>query len=324
MTDLVERYLASVERRLPKETAKDIVAELREALSGRIEAKEAMLGRSLSTDEVAAVLKDFGHPVVVASKYAGQDYVIGPNYYPWFWHVQRIAVGAAVAIAFGITAIRALGSEEPIRAALRGVNGAVGAGVWAFGIVTILFVLAERFKLDMKWADNWDPKSLPREQIRQPKGLFESAFTLLFDIIFLLWWVKIVQFPNELPMRDGASAAITFSPAWDMVYWPVLVLAAGAVIVHLADLVRPVWTSVRSVVSIAGHVAGLGILWVLFRAQPLVVITPAPGASATEIDRVTLVIDNVVNISLGVTALIWSVTIGVEVWRLWRAARPAV
>lgn len=322
MTDLVERYLASIERRLPKETAKDIVAELREALSGRTEAKEAMLGRALSTDEVAAVLKDFGHPVVVASKYAGQDYVIGPNYYPWFWHVQRIAVGAAVAIAFGITAIRALGSEEPIRAALRGVNGAVGAGVWAFGIVTILFVLAERFKLDMKWADKWDPKSLPREQIRQPKGLFESAFTLLFDIIFLLWWVKIVQFPNELPMRDGASAAITFSPAWDMVYWPVLVLAAGAVIVHLADLVRPAWTPVRSVVSIAGHVAGLGILWVLFRAQPLVVITPAPGASATEIDRVTLVIDNVVNISLGVTALIWSVTIGVEVWRLWRSARP--
>ena len=323
MTDLVERYLASIERRLPQETAKDIVAELREALSGRIEAKEATLGRALSADEVAAVLKDFGHPVVVSSKYAGQDHVIGPNYYPWFWHVQRIAVGAAVAIAFGITAIRALGSEEPIRAALRGVKGAVGAGVWAFGIVTILFVLAERFKLDMKWADKWDPKSLPREQIRQPKGLFESAFTLLFDIIFLLWWVKIVQFPNELPMRDGASAAIAFSPAWDMVYGPVLVLAAGAVIVHLADLVRPAWTPVRSVVSIAGHVAGLGILWVLFRAQPLIVITPSSGASATEIARVTQVIDSVINISLSVAALIWAITIGLEIWRLWRSARPA-
>ncbi len=29
MTDLVERYLATVERRLPEKTAKDIVAELR-------------------------------------------------------------------------------------------------------------------------------------------------------------------------------------------------------------------------------------------------------------------------------------------------------
>ncbi len=138
-----------------------------------------------------------------------------------------IAVGAAVAIAFGISAIRALGSEEPMRAVMRGVNGAVEVGVWAFGVVTLLFVLAERFKLDMTWADKWDPKSLPREHVRQPKGLVETAFTLVFDVIFLLWWVKIVQFPNELPMRDGASAAIAFSPAWDVVWWPVLVLAVG-------------------------------------------------------------------------------------------------
>jgi hypothetical protein len=323
MTELVERYLASVERRLPKETAKDIVAELREGLAGRMQAKEEELGRTANADEVAAMLKAFGHPVVVASKYSGQDYVIGPNHYPWFWHVQRIAVGAAVAIAFGITAIRALGSEEPIRAVMRGINGAVGAGVWAFAIVTILFVFAERFKLDMRWAEKWDPKSLPREHIRQPKGLFESAFTLLFDVIFLLWWVKIVQFPNELPMRDGASAAITFSPGWDLVYWPVLVLAVGVTVVHLADLMRPAWSPLRSVLSIVGHAAGIGVLWVLYRAQPLIMVTPTPGADAAEIDRVFWMIESIVNISLGVAALIWAINIGVEVWRLWRSARPA-
>ncbi len=322
MTDLVERYLASVERRLPRETAKDIVAELREALAGRIEAKEAELGREASADEVAAVLKGFGHPVVVASKYAGQDYVIGPNYYPWFWHVQRIAVGAAVAIAFGVTAIRALGSEEPMRAVMRGINGAVEAGVWAFGVVTILFVLAERFNVDITWAGKWDPKSLPREHIRQPKGLFESAFALVFDVIFLLWWVKIVQFPNELPMREGASAALAFSPAWDVVWWPVLVLAVGVTLVHLADLVRPAWSPPRSVLSIIGHAWGISLLWVLYRAQPLIVMTPVSGADPVEVERVFRMIESIVNVSMGVAALVWAVTIGVEVWRLWRAARP--
>jgi hypothetical protein len=322
MTDLVERYLASVERRLPKETAKDIVAELRDALAGRIEAKEAELGRAASADEVAAVLKGFGHPVVVASKYAGQDYVIGPNYYPWFWHVQRIAVGAAVAIAFGISAIRALGSEEPMRAVMRGINGAVEAGVWAFGVVTILFILAERFRLDMTWADKWDPKSLPREHVRQPKGLVETAFTLVFDVIFLLWWVKIVQFPNELPMREGASAAIAFSPAWDAVWWPVLVLAVGVTLVHLADLVRPAWSPLRSVLSIIGHAWGIGVLWVLYRAQPLIVVTPVSGADVEEVERVFRIIESIVNVSMGVAALVWAVSIGVEVWRLWRSARP--
>ena len=323
MTDLVERYLASIERRLPKETAKDIVAELRQALSGRIEAKEAELGRAANADEVADVLKAYGHPVVVASKYAGHDYLIGPNDYPWFWHVQRIAVGMAVAIGFGIVAIRALGSEEPMRAAMRGFNGALEAAIITFGVVTALFIGAERTALDMKWADKWNPKALPREQVRAPKSIFESGFALAFDIVFLLWWVKIVRFPNEIPMRDGASAAITFSDAWGAVYWPVLVLAVGMLAAHLADLVRPAWSPLRSVLSIVGHTGGLGVLWVLYRSMPLVVLTPVSGADPVEIERVTRVVDMSINISLGVAGMIWAVTIGVEVWRLLKAMRPA-
>ena len=57
MTDLVERYLASVERRLPKASAKDITAELREALLAKVEAREVELGRTLTTDEAAEVIK---------------------------------------------------------------------------------------------------------------------------------------------------------------------------------------------------------------------------------------------------------------------------
>ena len=320
--ELVTRYLASIQRRLPPANALDVSAELREAILSAIEAKEDTLGRAANTDEIGQVLKEFGHPVVVAARYGGGDYVIGPKYYPWFWYVQRIAVGAALAIAFAVSAIRALGSEEPMRVVMRGLNGAIEAGVWAFGVVTILFVLAERFKFDMSWAETWDPKHLPRDQVRQPKGLLESGLTVAFDVVFLLWWVKIVQFPNKLPMRDDASAAINFSPVWDVVYWPVLVLAVGILLVHLMDLVRPAWTPLRSVLSIAGHAAGLGVLWVLFRAQPLVVVTPVSGADAGEIERVTRVIDSLISISLGVAALIWAVTIGVEVWRLWKAARP--
>lgn len=320
--ELVTRYLASIQRRLPPANALDVSAELREAILSAIEAKEDTLGRAANADDIGQVLKEFGHPVVVAARYGGGDYVIGPKYYPWFWYVQRIAVGAALAIAFGISAIRALGSEEPMRVVIRGLNGAIEAGVWAFGVVTILFVLAERFKFDMGWAEKWNPKDLPRDQVRQPKGLLESGLTVAFDVVFLLWWVKIVQFPNQLPMRDGASAAITFSPGWDVVYMPVLVLAAGILLVHLMDLVRPAWTPLRSVLSIVGHAAGLGVLWVLFRAQPLVMVTPISGADAGEIERVTRVVDTVVSLSLGVAALIWTVTIGIEVWRLWKAARP--
>jgi hypothetical protein len=321
MTDLLQRYLTSVERRLPKEQAKDIVAELREVISAKIEAEEAKLGRAANADEVAAILKAYGHPVVTASRYAGFDYLIGPNYYPWFWHVQRIAVGAAVAIAFAFVAVRAVGSEEPFRAAMRGVNGAIEAALITFAVVTALFIGAERTRLDMKWSDKWDPKSLPRDHVREPKSFFESAITVVFDIVFLLFWVKVVKFPAEIPVKDGASVGLAFSPGWDAVYWPILVLSVGALAVHIFDILHPAWSRVRSIVTIAGHLGGLAILWVLYRSQPLVVVTPL-NADAVETEKIFQTVGGIVNISLGVAGLIWAIAIGIEIWRLWQTARP--
>lgn len=322
MTDLVERYLAAIERRLPEDAAKDIAAELREALSGRIEAKEATLGRALSAEEIASELKAFGHPVVVASKYSGHDYVIGPNYYPWFWHVQRIAVGAAVAIAFGIVAIRALGSEEPVTAALRGVGGAIQAGLWAFGVVTALFIAAERTKLDMKWADKWDPRTLPREHIRKPKSLFESGISLLFDVVFILFWIAVLPFPNELPLRDDSSVRIVLSPAWTAVFWPILVLALMSAAGHVHDMVRPAWSRLRSAMSIAGYAGGLAVLWVLYRARPLLDVQPRPDTSPEELARALDLVSGILDVAMGVAALIWAATIGIEIWRQMKASRP--
>ncbi|HPN06379.1 MAG TPA: hypothetical protein PK050_11245 [Hyphomonadaceae bacterium] len=324
MNDLLQRYLAAVERRLPsgdgkaKAKSADIVAELREVLLSKIEAKEEALGRVATNDEVAEVLKTFGHPVVVASRYGGQDYVIGPNYYPWFWHVQRIAVGAALVIGFGIATVRGLGSDEPMRVAWRGVGSAIEIGLVVFAVVTALFIAAERCKLDMKWASKWNPKDLPRDNIRQPKTLFESAVTLALDVIFLLWWVKVVSFPAEIPAQDGRSVAFAFSPAWEVVYWPILALIVLATVTHAADMIHPAWTRVRSLASIAGHVAGLAILWVLYSSQPLVTMTVLNGPGTENTDRVLAIADSVVQVWLAVTAVIWVVAIGLEVRRLWR------
>lgn len=327
MNDLLQRYLAAVERRLPSADGKakaksaDIVAELREVLLSKIEAKEEALGRAATNDEVAEVLKAFGHPVVVASRYGGQDHVIGPNYYPWFWHVQRIAVGGALVIGFGIATLRGLGSDEPMRAAMRGLGSAVEIALVAFGVVTVLFIAAERGKLDLKWADKWDPKDLPRDNIRQPRMLFETAVTLAFDILFLLWWTKVVSFPAEIPAQDGRSVAFAFSPAWEVVYWPILALAVGATLVHAADLIHPAWTRVRSLVSIAGHLAALGIVWVLYASQPLFQATVLNGGGTENTDRLLRIMESVVQVSLIVSAAIWVVTIAVEVHRLWRTRR---
>ena len=106
-----------------------------------------------------------------------------------------------------------------------------------------------------------------------------------------------------------------------MVYWPILVLAVGVTVVHIADILHPAWSRLRSVAAIAGYLGGLAVLWVLYQSQPLILVTPMDGADPVEMERVLRAAGSVVNIAMGVGAVIWLAGIAIEVRRLWRTSR---
>jgi hypothetical protein len=320
MKDLVPRYLAAVERRLPKEEAKDIIAELKEAIASKVEAKEAQFGRAAEADDVATVLKDFGHPVVVASRYSGRDHLIGPQLYPWFWDAQRVGVGLVFIVGIIIATVRALESDRAMAIIIGGIGGAIEMAIWMFGVITVVFIVMERTKADIQIARGWNPKTLPQDHIRQPKPLFDSVFALAFDAIFILWWVKVVDFPNDVPGRN-TSMELHFAEAWAQVHTPILVLALLTAAVHIADIVHPAWSRLRAVVSILGHVGGLAILWVLFRAGPLVSVTASAAESQRALETANT-INGVFGPALGIVGLFWAIGMGVEIWRLIQSIRP--
>ncbi len=320
MKDLMERYLAAVERRLPKAQSKDIIAELREAVGSKVEAKEEALGRAANADEIALILKGFGHPVVVASRYSGREYMIGPNLYPWFWDAQRTGLGVVFAIVVAIASVRAFASERPMQAVIQGIGGAIEACIWMFGVITVVFVVLEQTKTDVRIAQRWNPKALPHDNIRKPRGLFETMVALAFDAIFILWWTKVVRLPDQWPMQDSDGVDVHLSAAWAPLHAPILVLALLVAAVHVADIVRPAWSRLRSLVSIAGHIAGLAVLWILYRAGPLVDVTGIAGAEARA-ERLQHTLDMVFGVGMLAAALMGGVALGVEIWRLLLAAR---
>ncbi|MDP3739600.1 MAG: hypothetical protein Q8R02_19585 [Hyphomonadaceae bacterium] len=320
MHDLVERYLAAVRRRLPEKQAKDIAAELRDGIAGKIEAKEEALGHAASADDVAAILKEFGHPVVVASRYSGRDYLIGPNLYPWFWDAQRVGVGLVFALVMVITAVKALKSERAMAMVITGIGGAIEAAIWMFGVITVVFIVMERTRTDVRIARGWNPKALPQDHIRKPRPLFDTLFALAFDTIFILWWIKVVDFPNDIPGR-GNSMELHFAEAWASMHTPILALALLMAAVHVSDIVHPAWSRLRSAVSILGHVGGIAVLWVLGRSGPLVSVTAATEES-TRAAELAGSINAVFGYSLAIVGLFWAIGIGVEVWRQVKAMRP--
>ena len=57
---LLERYLHAVEGHLPAKSRGDIITELREDLRAQFEDRAVALGRPLSEDEQAALLRPYG------------------------------------------------------------------------------------------------------------------------------------------------------------------------------------------------------------------------------------------------------------------------
>jgi len=140
----LDRYLKRISFWLPRAERSDIMAELRGVLIEKIEAAEAARGRSLTNDEEQDVLRGFGHPALVVSRYLERRPVISAGLAFFFWRVLAIAlIGIVVAqsIVFAVEATHAQSLGPVIDHAVRRSLLALLLG---FTCVTASFMLIER------------------------------------------------------------------------------------------------------------------------------------------------------------------------------------
>ena len=82
--ELLDQYIHSVKMLLPPDKMDDIAAEIRSNLQSLVEDPAMQVGRDLSLEEMSAILKQHGHPVIVASRYRDQPGrgLISPELFP--------------------------------------------------------------------------------------------------------------------------------------------------------------------------------------------------------------------------------------------------
>jgi hypothetical protein len=103
---LIDHYLRAVRLYLPKGPQQnDIVDEIAEHLTAKIEDEESRLGRSLSEVEEEAVLTRHGSPMVVAERYGVTHHglafgrqLIGAELFPLYARVLAFQMPATLAI----------------------------------------------------------------------------------------------------------------------------------------------------------------------------------------------------------------------------------
>jgi hypothetical protein len=195
--DLIEEYLRAVALLLPKEQRDDIVAELRDTILTRVEAREAELGRKLTPDETEAVLREIGHPLVIAARYReGPQSLVGPALYPYWAFAVKAAASMLAVVAVISFLARLVGTGDFAFALGSALTSAIGGLVSVVGLATIVAWIVERRGVSIRYLETWHVKDL--------KGL--EVLSWNFD--------KLREHfgpPNDPAGRTGPSAP---RPAW--------------------------------------------------------------------------------------------------------------
>jgi len=300
--DMIDRYLEAVAAQLSVEERDDIIAELRDLILSRIEAREETLGRPLNDDEREAILKEIGHPLVVAARYRkGPDSLIGPELFPYWLYGAKaglLILGAVFALGLLIRLVGGSGNfGQDIAQAF---HGFFGAALTLIGSLTVAGAVMEHYDIRPKWLTDWRVKDLgafglsdpstwgmaartasERMQaqtnarslnvqplrMRQSNIVGDAAFSFIALGMFVLWWMGVVHFPGIGVMYiDGESARLTPAPIWTVLFVPILAFALAQMGLAIFTVIQPQAARIRAVLNILVAGFGLWLTWTIFQA----------------------------------------------------------
>ncbi len=231
----LDRYVWAVKRYLPKRMRDDIGEELQSLLEEKMDEGQHEKGGPLQEADTLALLKDFGHPLEVASRYRSQRVLIGESLFPIYKQVLKYLVFTLLTVYLVLTLVEASGIFEwwP-----ENMNGSIEhIGLWYVIIVTALFYALETYLSRIDFFGRWNPKKLPLIHEDWANIPLASSITSLLFIV--LWFMILCAINNEYSWAIFAGQSDGLAASF--VIW----LKAQALLQFLlttANVFAPYWT----------------------------------------------------------------------------------
>jgi hypothetical protein len=279
--ELIDRYLQAVKWMLPRKQQDDVVRELNDEIMSRVEEKEDALDRSLTEDEQTALLTQLGHPMVVASRYRTQRYLINPTSFAIYWMVLRLIL-AVVFIGMAISAVAVAATGQGLGQALGIILRYPLAAFSVFAWVTTIFVVLDIIQVKFDFFSKWDPRTLPKLTKTKPRhSMIESVVSLMLSTIIGVWW--LVGLKHQFWIFGPGYEFIHFGPVWQTIYPLFVVLVVFSVVRSGVDVARPGWERGRTWFRLVYRALNLLVLYFLFNATELFVSGSANPPGMAEV-----------------------------------------
>jgi hypothetical protein len=274
--ELLDRYIHSVKMLLPPDKMDDIAAEIRSNLESLAEDKAEQLGRELSPGEMSSILKQHGHPMVVASPYRdprGRG-LISPELFPLYWFTLRAIFGTWVMIRVIIAVFVLQGTATAGSVLPRLGRDILLAAFFIPAGVTLLFAVWEYLEFKFRYSERWKPESLPPvprtpKPPKQPRPMVQ----IIGQVVWLIFWAMALFLPGMWWVWGGrgvfsASEAVyaTRLPMWLLAFFGISQLW-----LNHTRFAAATW---RSFLRIAVSVAGIALAIFLLRTGDLLVAGP--------------------------------------------------
>lgn len=278
MAELVERYVHQVGRYLKQKERAEIEAELRSQIQDQLDDRYQ---GSPSQADVAAVLAELGHPRRMAASYSGEQYLIGPDLYPYMLMVLRHGWLLVPAVVVFLTVFGALVSLQPgnlIGLLIESLIGAAQATIFFTAVVVLFFAIIQHSGVEIEAKkEKFNPLALPDVDDPGVVDRFESAFGSAFGTfvtLVLAYWLRV----GGLTLRFNLSDPGEVIPV--PLFWMVLLISASIamIILNLLALRRNRWSIgtwvTQSLLEAAGAVC---LYFVLYKPFFERLITTAPA-----------------------------------------------
>lgn len=222
--DMIERYIAAVQRELPESQREDIGRELKANILDQVEARETHTG-SVDDEDVAELLKAMGHPREVAVQFCPPKPLISASYMRLYQHTLSMVLGVMFVIAvIEVTGRWLGGAQMTVPLFIKGLlSHFIGNAVFAFTVITITYALISRNQTSLHAkAPKWEPAKLPAAG----KGWHHISLQDIFsDLATLLFLIMVIWYP--IWQSDGLVRSVFTEEALTILTWftPVLVVA---------------------------------------------------------------------------------------------------
>ena len=301
--EMIETYLEVVAAQLPKDQAEDITAELRDEILARMEDREAALGRGLNEAEVEDLLREVGHPLMVAARYGSQPKsLVGPELYPWWMFAVRIGVMGLVALAVVRFATGVLFADMNVGEAFgRAISGFVHGLMSVIGGLTFAGWIIERQAEKPEFLTQWKVRdlglfawagSLERNGLEFLRGnvhgrnkakgtpiaehsdfspVAGAATSAVFTFVVLLWWVGVLGgvYIGNVRLMNGVDIGGALREIHTLLYWPVAAILAGRVLFDVTRVLTGSPVRLTAAGDLAFAVANMALFVWIWTLSPL-------------------------------------------------------